>query len=631
MNKGLRISIITLLSLLVIFMASGFIRRYNWEKYNSNVEICVELTQLNKVCMNSKYPVANLLDWIHTIGVSSVVIDEDTFEGLQQQNRLFYFSADEIYKYRFLDLISAQSMVLPETIIIPNLKYAQNVVSLIKEKTGYEIKYSKVGNYIVFSISNAQFIKNIGFGFLEDNIGLVKKAGMQVILRPDSSRENIYNNISWLFNQLPDNLSGIILPNISDNLDNKVTSMISASEPGIKIPLFELTQNNINTGDLRRITPNIVRAHRIKEINNQTQSGEKTMFYGVRLKEKEEMLVSRWLRAVRERNCRILYFDFAEQYSYRPGSNSSLENIENNLDVLRELCSSLKKSGYTLAPVVLSRENMPWMLLNKSLTILISALIALLCPVISLWYFLRINKSPVVCFCLITMVNISAGIMVNILCFDYGYLAGLDDFPGIKMLLVMPFIMVMPFLKGWVKKKQDSSFIETLKNAWSEPVCGKHMALGILFFAMFLILIVRSGNNPSIFQPQSQELGLRLWLENMFYIRPRFKEMFIGHPAMLLGLVYNMPALVFIGLIGQVSIINTFLHLHTPLPVSLVRSVTGSISGALIGIVIIYTIRKISVYKVFYTKPVLKQAEELFTGRVFKNIKNILNKRYCKK
>jgi ABC-type nitrate/sulfonate/bicarbonate transport system permease component len=42
-----------------------------------------------------------------------------------------------------------------------------------------------------------------------------------------------------------------------------------------------------------------------------------------------------------------------------------------------------------------------------------------------------------------------------------------------------------------------------------------------------------------------------------------------------------------LGMIGQVSLINTFYHLHTPLLISLQRAAGGLILGAALGVVLI--------------------------------------------
>ena len=81
-------------------------------------------------------------------------------------------------------------------------------------------------------------------------------------------------------------------------------------------------------------------------------------------------------------------------------------------------------------------------------------------------------------------------------------------------------------------------------------------------------------------------------LEHLFSVRPRTKEL-IGHPLLVLFFL-SLPwrnrltaLLALAGLLGQVSILNTFCHLHTPLALTLHREGLGLgiglISAALWG------------------------------------------------
>jgi peptidoglycan/LPS O-acetylase OafA/YrhL len=64
----------------------------------------------------------------------------------------------------------------------------------------------------------------------------------------------------------------------------------------------------------------------------------------------------------------------------------------------------------------------------------------------------------------------------------------------------------------------------------------------------------------------------------------------IGHPLLILALARMAGGrntgrwlLLGLGVIGQISIVNTFTHLHTPLAVSIERTLQGLWAGALMG------------------------------------------------
>jgi hypothetical protein len=87
-------------------------------------------------------------------------------------------------------------------------------------------------------------------------------------------------------------------------------------------------------------------------------------------------------------------------------------------------------------------------------------------------------------------------------------------------------------------------------------------------------------------------------LETWLGARPRFKEFALGHPLLIGGLLlwkktsseqkisWLVRLLLLGGLIGQISIINTFTHYHTPLIWGILRTVHGAWIGALLTVLV---------------------------------------------
>ncbi len=69
-------------------------------------------------------------------------------------------------------------------------------------------------------------------------------------------------------------------------------------------------------------------------------------------------------------------------------------------------------------------------------------------------------------------------------------------------------------------------------------------------------------------------LGIYLWVEHL-----RGK----GY----MTLTSNYKPFIIIGLVGQVSIINSFCHIHTPVMVSVIRTANGLWIGILLGMALI--------------------------------------------
>ena len=86
----------------------------------------------------------------------------------------------------------------------------------------------------------------------------------------------------------------------------------------------------------------------------------------------------------------------------------------------------------------------------------------------------------------------------------------------------------------------------------------------------------------------------RAFLEQMFYARPRTKELMIGHPAFMLAVMAfyrKWPTMLFfilvlLAAIGQGSMVETFAHMRTPIYMSFIRGVDGAILGGIIGAVL---------------------------------------------
>jgi len=126
---------------------------------------------------------------------------------------------------------------------------------------------------------------------------------------------------------------------------------------------------------------------------------------------------------------------------------------------------------------------------------------------------------------------------------------------------------------GWEQYGDDSSsgVLEQLGNLLTAPLRIWHvLALAVVALGG-LIYILRTGNvYLGLPIPQFDE-GMRRFLENMLVFRPRTKEFLIGHPALMLAAAVALSGywrislpLVLIGCIGQISMINTFSHIHTP-------------------------------------------------------------------
>ena len=182
--------------------------------------------------------------------------------------------------------------------------------------------------------------------------------------------------------------------------------------------------------------------------------------------------------------------------------------------------------------------------------------------------------------------SIAGGLMMGAILSGREFFLKLDEFRGVKLALVLPLLLVFLLYCG------RQGFAEFRRFLSKDLKWGDFLLLGAM--GAILLLVVLRSENFSI-PVLGVEQYIRGFLEDLFYARPRFKEFLLGHPALFLwgalGFAklreYSIIVLI-LGMLGQVSIINTFAHLHTPLMLSLLRTANGIVLGLAIGLFLFY-------------------------------------------
>ena len=188
-----------------------------------------------------------------------------------------------------------------------------------------------------------------------------------------------------------------------------------------------------------------------------------------------------------------------------------------------------------------------------------------------------------------------AALIVSLLC-DRRFMVAVEQFRGVKVSQLFPMlILAVMLISGWLNGDDADlhlrfeASLRRLKGMFTSPVLWWHAAISLAVLAAGAYWLIRTGNIVPEAAP-TWELKLRELLERMLVVRPRFKEAFIGHPMLMLafglralGMRRASIPLLLVGFIGQLSMLNTFTHVHTPLCVSLLRTAHGLWIGWLIG------------------------------------------------
>ena len=182
---------------------------------------------------------------------------------------------------------------------------------------------------------------------------------------------------------------------------------------------------------------------------------------------------------------------------------------------------------------------------------------------------------------------ILGGIWISGLLSQKSYWLGITSFSGIKLAFLIPLLIIAIRLLSKAQKQTPRQVITTFLKT---PITVGLALAGCLVLGLIAIYLLRSGNSGLILGFESKA---RNSLESLFWIRPRTKEFLLGIPLLTFAyfsakdpkLTPYQPYLLSAGAIGLVSLMNTFCHIHTPLLISIYRSLLGGILGFCIGLI----------------------------------------------
>jgi hypothetical protein len=202
-----------------------------------------------------------------------------------------------------------------------------------------------------------------------------------------------------------------------------------------------------------------------------------------------------------------------------------------------------------------------------------------------------------------SVMSLGGAVFVVGLLSDRDFMMRTYQFMGIKAAHVLPLIglalvLGLDFLAGpqpW--QEQWDRLKERSKRLLDQPLITWQVLVGLVAAGAILFLLLRTGNDPGV-GVSSLELRLRGLLDRILLVRPRTKEFLVGHPFLFLAFALApklsrraLVALLLVGFIGQVSLVNTFCHIHTPLHVSILRILNGLWVGLVFGALLTAAVR----------------------------------------
>lgn len=457
----------------------------------------------------------------------------------------------------------------------------------------------------------------IPLGFNAEDIELISQTGWPMVGRPNVDQNKGDYDPETLLGELP-RLEGLLFDGgevwgFPDNLEE--TAGLLAEKDiylGFVEPFLAQQKGMRDLGLLEE--DRVIRLHSIQQGEMDSQSPER--------------IISRYIRSVRERNIRLLYFrpvlaanrgdllahnetllnnlkERLEGLGYSFGEGGYFQPLEIKGWMVLIVWAGLVSAGLLVLEFFyqLSRKNqlllfvLGWLggagiyLIGFRTLFLQGALLggAILLPLLPLMLVLEKRKGPFwLDWLLISLGTLLGTFFIGALGANRSFILGLEVFRGVKVALLLPLMVLAYYL-----------YRERFAGKWKEmlPSLPVILSLGFLAVALFFY-INRSGNFPLIPVPQ-WEIALREFLERVLVIRPRFKEFMWGHPFLLAGLYLfrqnKWPWIasfsILLGCMGLITMINSFTHFHTPLWVSLWRSILSIVLGAGLGLLMVLIIR----------------------------------------
>ncbi|WP_152399970.1 DUF5693 family protein [Paenibacillus cellulositrophicus] len=182
------------------------------------------------------------------------------------------------------------------------------------------------------------------------------------------------------------------------------------------------------------------------------------------------------------------------------------------------------------------------------------------------------------------IISMSAIPFVIALLNNITYSLVLNQFRGVSLLHLAPIGLIAIYVVLYRGGKP----LQQIGKLFRTPITLTWVVAAGVIGVLGLYYLSRTGNGGSV---SSIEMTLRTVLENTFHVRPRNKEL-VAHALFLLGIFVslryrNVVYLMIFTVIGQLSMVDTFAHIHSPMKISFVRDLLGLGLGFIFGLIAI--------------------------------------------
>lgn len=621
--------------LIVALLAAGYLakQRITLEQANRHVEVSIESQEIERLARYSRYSEQDILRKFKQTGVSGILLKEQIISDLEPHKAWILSGSQLLVDDRYKRELGVSIETIKPSynyIITRDVKVHEQIKKNISMKTfGVHVPEAGSSIYLVgVPITRAE-LNSIGLGFDQDFMELAVSEGYNLLVQirnwPQSSPGAIKEVFEYLL-PFKENITAVLfndylIPGFPDYL-HVVNEGIESLEANFAfIETFIFNQQGARQVGLNEPT-NVVRFHAIglNEMVNMTP----------------QRAVDRFTLAITDRNVRVLlvrlFFPMdtsdwmATNLNYLGGGNgfmglipaieregfsigraqpfqlhvtsaeaSALLTFLSGLGVVAGGMLLLRKLDFSRLSYLLGGTGLViWtgvfitgLFLNMAIKVMALTSVIIF-PTLAV--ILVLNDKPnslgraVKKLIHASLISLMGALLMIGLFANLNFMLKLDQFVGVKAAHLLPLLILTFVFYFW--RDRDKLLSKKIKTLLDAVVTNKHLILLGFFLAAGLVYVARTGNEAAAVS--ALELKLRTFLDDLLVARPRTKEFLIGHPFMLLllylGYQHRYLPLLFLGAIGQISMVNTFAHIHTPIVVSLIRTVNGLWLGIVIGL-----------------------------------------------
>ncbi|NLK01376.1 MAG: hypothetical protein GX318_09150 [Clostridia bacterium] len=607
--------------LIISFLTAGntALNRHGVEKSSNGVEITIDYNQVWEMAQRRNMGLIEILKEFKNAGATGIFFKEQTSIDLKNQGLAYIKTGSELLTEGIFPQFDGDLNRYYTYFITPFPEVHDRLQKHLGAKIGNieTITDTGEGLFIVgCPVVTDTMLGSIGLGFPEEGFAAAEKTGLNIIPQIRSWPEaKDAGAVKAVFEQLKDakNISTVAFndkdipgfPGLLPHLEGEVKAL------GVPAAIIEFFPQKGLSGLIHSLDKNAVRLH---SIGSDEMSGIS-----------RDRALDRYTLAVSERNVRVLYLRLFTRLDGQ-------DWLQENLSFIDELTSGLEQKGFVLGAarpfsgipfsrfsvgllglgviaaglLLLERIGinrnlailgvlapLGWvglLFLNHQLARKLMALTSVIIfPTLAVITTVRPEGrgvfSSILTLLRTSLISVGGALLAVGMMAGTDFLLKIDQFLGVKFGILVPLLLIPLFIIA-----KDGRGVDRLREILNSTVQYKWAFLIGILGLVGIVLILRSGNDTGLVS--GLEIRFRSVLNDILVVRPRTKEFLIGHPLMLLSYYLGTKGkrlpLVTLGAIGQVSLVNTFEHFHTPLVVSLLRTVNGLWLGIIIGVVVIY-------------------------------------------